>query len=392
MHAPLAAAFEVPPVPPHLRDAILQRTVGAQSVSAPPMILPEVVSTGKVSWLSSAKVSRASRWASAVAVPAALVWMATVAGESPQNRDSAFTSAAVVRNGTVRTASNADRVPNSRPQSADRAIAGSSQATTTNAQRDAVADSADSFSFDLPRDAVDSTRNLAERRINADAGEVARDKSNESSFAVRAVAAATRPAKEVSAFSRPARTWPVAGPASAVTTQSAADWTDAPAHAEGVAPASSSSGVQDSQTARRESVSVSTGRPRIGLVRASFTPRISQPARGRSAARSRLGGAESFGREALLNTSTNAMRSRLRASDPLVDFSRRGTTNGRTDDTVDFDAAFVADMSEGEDSRRASLSEADELRSIVNEYRATLMADEETSGNPSGTPAANESL
>jgi hypothetical protein len=93
-----------------------------------------------------------------------------------------------------------------------------------------------------------------------------------------------------------------------------------------------------------------------------------------------------------LNTSTNAMRSRLRASDPLVDFSRRGTTNGRTDDTVDFEAAFVADMSEGEDSRRASLSEADELRSIVNEYRATLMADEETSGSPSGTPAANESL
>jgi hypothetical protein len=52
----------------------------------------------------------------------------------------------------------------------------------------------------------------------------------------------------------------------------------------------------------------------------------------------------------------------------------------------------VADAPDGDDSRRMASSEADELRSIVNEYRATLMADEEHIGSAPISSSTNESL
>jgi hypothetical protein len=86
------------------------------------------------------------------------------------------------------------------------------------------------------------------------------------------------------------------------------------------------------------------------------------------------------------------MRSRLRTSDPSVDIPKRGAAKSLADDAFDTDIAFVADKFDGDDGRRADANEADELRSIVNEYRATVMADEEISGTASVSTSPNESL
>jgi hypothetical protein len=86
------------------------------------------------------------------------------------------------------------------------------------------------------------------------------------------------------------------------------------------------------------------------------------------------------------------MRSRLRTSDPLADIPKRGAAKSLADDSFESDVAFVADSSDGDDGRRVWASEADELRSIVNEYRATLMADEESSGATTSSSSSNEAL
>jgi hypothetical protein len=390
MHAPLAAAFEVPPVPPHLRDAILQRTVGVAPAIAPPMILPEAASPRKSSWLSSVKISRATRWASAVAVPAALVWMATVAGESPQNSDTVLTSAATVRNQMTRVTSSDAPVARAGRPSAARAIAGSTQTATSKAPRGAELDSAGSTMFDADAEWFDTGSRDTTLAATVNEGAASFGETNRST-SVRADDAARR-TQTMRIVSRPAKTWPTAEPTRTASTQEAVAWADAPAYAEGVTLPPTSVKLEASQTARPQMAFATTARPRIGLVRANFTPRISQPARGRGAGRTRLGGAESFGREALLKASTNAMRSRLRASDPLVDIPRRGTSNNRAEDAMEIDATYVADAPDGDDSRRMASSEADELRSIVNEYRATLMADEEHIGSAPISSSTNESL
>lgn len=388
--ASLAAAFEAPPVPSHLRDAILQRTVGATVNSAPPMIVMPPMSTRRSPWLSSALVKRATRWAAPVAVPAALVLMASISGQLPDNGSTLMAPSTPQTEMTVASSNVESLAAEARRRSALRTN-NASQASSPDRLTATKHDASESLIADMESAVLQSQRGARTREASAEGDSGTARSIDQSVFPLSANDKAVQPVS-VKLASRPAREWPSAGASLAANTQTPVS-TDGPAYADGVAPASNASKAAEvPQDSRSQFTPPSAMRPSLGLVRASFAPRISQPTRGRNAVRVPLRSTDSVNRDALLKTSTIAMRSRLRASDPLADIPKRGAAKSLADDAFDSDVAFVSDMPDGDDSRRLGANEADELRSIVNEYRATVMADEENSGAPMGSSSSNESL
>ncbi len=83
------------------------------------------------------------------------------------------------------------------------------------------------------------------------------------------------------------------------------------------------------------------------------------------------------------------MQLRLRRSETIASLPKRSAPNSRFDDATSAEAAFLTDTSEGDDGRRVAASEADSLRSIVNEYRASLLDDEDSIIGAAGTQSVS---
>jgi hypothetical protein len=134
----------------------------------------------------------------------------------------------------------------------------------------------------------------------------------------------------------------------------------------------------------------SQAKPRIAPAVWSVTPGVSQPARGRGVARVTLRRSENSSREVLLRASTRAMQSRLRVSNPLSSLPTRETSKLRVDDSgAAPEASFVGDFSENDETHRSSANDPDNLRNIVNEYRSTLLDEDETTGASTASSASS---
>jgi hypothetical protein len=217
----LVAAFETPPVPSHLREAILQRTVGTTVNSAPPMIVPPTVSTRKAAWLSSVTIKRATRWATPVAVPAALVLMASITGQLPDNRSTLVVPSTSQYKMSAAPSNTQSRVAQA-SRNLVRRIDSASRPTSSKLSSAAKPEATEPLIADTESANLQSQRGTLSREISAERNSATPRNTNQN--------VGTMPAGRVlgpvpvKLATRPARVWPSASASLAASTR-APVWT-----------------------------------------------------------------------------------------------------------------------------------------------------------------------
>jgi hypothetical protein len=187
----------------------------------------------------------------------------------------------------------------------------------------------------------------------------------------------------------PHNQWSMGQFRAATSTQNERVWSDIPDSVERASFSSPAPGTDNRAMVEHTMLPLkSPSKPRLASAVWSVTPRVSQPARGRGVARVALRRSENSSREALLRASTRAMQSRLRASNPLSDLPTRDTLKVRPESPAGIpEASFVGDFTESDDAQRSSANDPDNLRNIVNEYRSTLLDEDEAVGASAASSA-----